>query len=282
MQNNPLTDLQKQRNESSVSSWDIAQPHRQQVTSHLLQNYNPANPRLCILGAGNCNDIDLATLAGTYESIDLVDIDRSAVEKGVTNQRLEESASLTIHGELDVTGVWEQLGSLNEAADKSDAAIDELIKNSNEWAGLEIPGEYGTVASTCLLSQLIDGVHKGVGVEHERNLELVGAIRQRHFQLLYDLVCPGGTAIMITDFVSSETAPDLPILSGRALTSRLGQMINDRNFFTGLNPMRLTALLHEPEFLSGPVTDQVCASPWLWNLGPRHYAVTALRFRKAM
>ena len=190
MPDNPLTNLQKQRNESTVSTWDIAQPHRSNVTGQILQHRNTSNPRLCILGAGNCNDIDLTTLANTFESIDLIDIDRSAIEKGLANQRLEASEKLIIHGEFDVTGVWDQLASLSETENKSDTAIDDIIKNSNEWTGLEGlggPGNFGTVASTCLLSQLFDGVLKAVGERHERYLELLAAIRQRHYQLLYDI-----------------------------------------------------------------------------------------------
>ena len=281
MPDNSLTNLQKQRNESSASSWDIAQPHRHNVTNHLLRYHLPANSRLCILGAGNCNDLDLATLAGTFESVDLVDIDRSAVEKGVANQRLGDSSNITIHGELDVTGVWDQLAAIANSDDKPDAAIDALIRSSEEWTGFNGLGDFGTVASTCLLSQLHDGILKAVGEKHDRYFELIASIRQRHFQLLYDMVCLGGTAMVITDFVSSETAPDLPMLSGRALSSRLEQMIVNHNFFTGLNPMRLTALLHDADFFTGAVTDQACSAPWLWNLGPRHYAVAALRFRKA-
>ena len=57
-------------------------------------------------------------------------------------------------------------------------------------------------------------------------------------------------------------------------------MISQQNFFTGLNPFRLQALLSEDPHIATNIHTILCEQPWLWNLGQRHYPMTAIRFQK--
>ena len=131
-----------------------------------------------------------------------------------------------------------------------------------------------------MLSQLVDSVISTLGESHPRCLQVITAIRQRHLLLLYELVVSGGNAILITDFVSSDTAPQLPSLTGEAFSNMLLQMLKEQNFFTGLNPFRLQKELYNDKSLAGKIESIHCETPWLWDFGPRHYAVTAISFRK--
>jgi hypothetical protein len=56
------------------------------------------------------------------------------------------------------------------------------------------------------------------------------------------------------------------------LKELLARLINDRNFFTGLNPAVLESL-----WRGSPLIEQVERSqPWVWDFGPRYYACWAL------
>ena len=276
---NSLTQLQERRNQQSVNSWATAESHRQRVTDLLKPSAHQRDPTLCVLGAGNCNDIDLKRLATFYQRIALVDIDQAALERGVAAQKLTISDQLQIHGTCDLTGIWPLLSRLGQNRETPNDEIDALLAASAAWPGLTHLGQFDTVTSTCVLSQLIDGVIQSLGEQHSRCMEVIAAIRQRHLQLMQELTVSGGRAVLATDFVSTDTAPTLPTLSREALAGTLAKMIEQQNFFTGLNPFRLQSLLADPGYLHAAVTDVNMHKPWLWNLGPRQYAVTAISFQ---
>ncbi len=277
-EDNQLTQLQQRRNADSAVNWDHSQSHRQRVTQLIVERLVDSAPQLCVLGAGNCNDLDLQQLRSTFDRIDLVDIDGAALRSGLARQELQTDDSLRVLEGCDLTGVWSTLAA--HRSSPSDGEIDALVAQSQQWPGLPDLGTYGTVVSACLLSQLLEGVINSVGESHPRCLEVIAEIRRRHLQLLCELTAPGGHAVLITDFVSSDTAPMLQTLAGKALSDELKLMIRNQNFFTGLNPLRLQMVLHEDPTFSGIIDSVNCELPWLWNFGPRHYAVTAISFRK--
>jgi hypothetical protein len=61
---------QAKLNKSSAAAWEPFTSHREKVTA--LLTGSAAGGRLCVLGAGNCNDLDLARLLLAYAEITLV------------------------------------------------------------------------------------------------------------------------------------------------------------------------------------------------------------------
>ena len=102
---NSLVQIQANNNRATSGGWEVAAEHRHQVTE--LLNCGPINRqgRLCILGAGNCNNVELTTLLESFREIHLVDVDAIALERGVTSQGLRDSERVTLHGNVDVTGM---------------------------------------------------------------------------------------------------------------------------------------------------------------------------------
>ena len=87
---NPLTELQSARNAEVAKHWTIAKPHRDRLTKLLVDRLIDVreHPRtLCVLGAGNCNDLDLHQLLQHYDRIDLVDLDGAAMQHGAGFQK---------------------------------------------------------------------------------------------------------------------------------------------------------------------------------------------------
>ena len=115
---------------------------------------------------------------------------------------------------------------------------------------------------------------------HPRFLELVQLVRRRHLEMLAELVAPGGAGLLITDLVSSDSAPQILTEQEVALPALVAQLIHQQNFFTGLNPAVLLQLLATEPRLKEKVREIEAIYPWRWKLGPRTYAVYAIRFRR--
>ena len=99
----PYRDLQEARNRESRDGWARFAGHRAEVTRRIEAAATNQAASLCLLGAGNANDIDLQTLVRRYSRIELVDLDSTALQMGVQSQQLSPSPQLTLC-EVDVTG----------------------------------------------------------------------------------------------------------------------------------------------------------------------------------
>jgi hypothetical protein len=143
-----------------------------------------------------------------------------------------------------------------------------------------LPGPFDVVASTCLLSQLINGIVRTAGEAHPRFLQAIQAVRAGHLRLLADLVAPEGVGVLVCDVVSSESFPGLASAQAEWLPALLAALIRQRNFFHGVNPAVVAEFLRTDPVVGPQVAALECIPPWLWDLGPRVYLVHALRFQK--
>lgn len=229
-------------------------------------------PTLCILGAGNCNDVDLARLATLFEDVHLVDLDESAMRRGVSRQ-LDGSVppvrqSVHVHPPCDLSGILPMLGNADpdevaQAAASADFAVD---------------GQpFDVVASLCVMTQLIDAVVTAYGRDHRWLDTAVLAVRNRHLGLIGELTRTGGSGVLVTDFVSSDTAPDI-LLPGIDGVSVMRSLLMDRNFTTGTNPAAIEEVCRTEAAVRLEV--QRFETPWVWNLGNRAYLTYALVFER--
>jgi hypothetical protein len=266
-------------NRQSADQWVAFAEHRSRVTG-LLANPVPGRAsRLCVLGAGNCNDLDLAALLASHSQIHLVDLDALALDQALVRQGLPHHPGLFRYGRIDISG---QLDALAEWSPRSEIGPEHLAaaREKPQEVVRSLPAPFDMVASTCLLSELLDAVVHSVGEWHPRFLELLQAVRFGHLRLLIDLIAPGGTGVLITDFVSSRTYPDLGSVPEDALPGVLAGLVRDRNFFHGLNPRALHSLFHTDPTLSAELAAVEAAPPWRWTLHGRVYAVYAFTLRR--
>lgn len=274
---NPLLQRQIDFNFSSRDAWDVFADHRSQVTSLLQPGSEQAC--LCILGAGNCNDLALTTLLQIYQAVHLIDIDTDALAQGTARQNAANHARIHCHGGLDLTGMIDRITHWSPNAILSaDDIADCIAAPTGCLKGL--PGPFEVVASTCLLSQLIKLIVDTLGEDHPQFLEVIQAVRLGHLRLLMQLVSSGGVGILVTDVVSSDSYPALASVPGQNLSQVLVQLIRQGNFFHGVNPAAIVNLFRQDSVLSQQVATLEPVGPWLWNFGPRHYAVIAVKLQK--
>jgi hypothetical protein len=264
-------------NAESRGQWDAFAGHRRRV-SDLLGAPDGPRGRLCVLGAGNCNDLDLPALLELHRELYLVDLDREALERGVTRQGVAGHSSLHLLGGFDLTGMHGVIEGWSPRAVISDEDIAALGECPARRIASAVPGPFDLVASTCLLRPLIGEAYHAVGQGHPRFSELVRAIRLGHLRLLTRLVAPGGSAILISDIVSSATLPELGSLPDSALPGLLPRLVRERNFFHGVSPTSLASSIQRDPIMRTRVIGQEPIPPWRWRLHSRVYLVWALRY----
>ena len=162
-----IQELQAHRNIETRTNWEAFRGHREQVTQLLTTAAGSRQSRLCVLGAGNCNDLALPELLNCFREIHLVDLDWEALEIGVKQQALADSPRVFRYG-VDVTGVSARFAGWTLDHVTPDGSINECLADLQAFQLPAPRGPFQVVASVCLLSQLIDIVNLTMGEQHPR------------------------------------------------------------------------------------------------------------------
>jgi hypothetical protein len=273
---NRVKDEHLQRNLSTRDCWDGYAHHRSVVTELLVRSSRSDDGALCVLGAGNCNDLDLQKLLHTFSEIHLVDLDDEAISEGVNRQLPGEQPQLHQHGHCDITGVTHLLANWSADSVPTNDELDACLAELAQVPQLGLPSNFDVVASVCVLTQLFDSVVGTLGESHPRFVEFITAIRTQHLQLMLNLLRPGGTGVLITDIVASTTLPQLLTIPDADLLPTISRAINERNFFTGTNPAILESLFRTHPAIAPQVTRIRHSPPWRWQLLNKVHAVYAI------
>ncbi|HEX5102502.1 MAG TPA: hypothetical protein VFV87_01745, partial [Pirellulaceae bacterium] len=250
---------QTRRNLAVRGQWQAFESHRQRVTALLAEvagQHRRSN--LCLLGAGNCNDVNLQELIDCYEALHLVDCDGDALARGIERQGLGRRPSLTMLGEIDLLGLADCPPSATSAELAAAALNHQPLQN---FKPVEV------VASLCVLSQLLEAAASRCPSRSASHLELLQAVRYRHLRLLVELLRPGGCGLLITDLVSSVSARDLDVVGDEQLPALVSRWVSEHNFFTGLNPAVVLASLQDDPWMAAHVKNVQPLGPWKWDLG---------------
>ena len=249
--------------------------HRNQLHRLVVAAGRRDRERLCVLGAGNCNDLRLPELATRFALVTLVDLDGDALARALAREGMTDVAGIRTVAGVDLSGMSAVLGGLIEpAAERGGRAANrELPPPELGQAG------YDVVLSTCMFTQIVDAAVATLGPEHPQLLATVLALRARHLAVMKSLLVAGGRGIFACDVVSSDTCPDLLTVGDDDLSPLVARSISEGNFFTGTNPEAVRrALASDPEL---DVSELDGAGPWLWQVdGRKAYAVHATCFRK--
>ncbi|MDE2927626.1 MAG: class I SAM-dependent methyltransferase [Acidobacteriota bacterium] len=233
---------QRAANRSTRENWRSFTRHRNRVME-LLGEESRRQGKVAILGAGNCNDLDLVQLASECGEVHLFDLDREAMEGALLRQGVPERSNIHLRDDLDLSG----------------------LSDSEHATGPEPAGDFDLVVSTCVVSQLLETVSRVLppGLHRDR---IMLQVRDAHVRLMTGLTAPGGTGIVVTDMAEADSDPDSP---SPPETARKG------SHFLGLDPKGIRQAL-------GAVRNLKQSEPWTWQLDPvRRYLVQAVRFTKS-
>ncbi len=249
--------------DNNRASADCAEPfadHRRRLTE--LIRSEGSGESLALLGAGNCNDVDLGMLAGTFRTIDLLDLDLEAVERARARQPAAVAERLRLRAPVDLSGGFDQLpgfrGTTLPAERLSNLPIPAL-----ERVLAAVPDRFDTVVSCCLLSQLMHSCYL-VCKGHPQLEAIAAALAVAHLRALTDLCRPGGRIIFVTDAVSSETYPLEELWDQQPPAALLAQLEASGNFLSGTAPVMVRRVFAGRQtMLEGPPR---LIEPWLWRL----------------
>lgn len=275
---------QARANESTREHWNYFASHRAEIQKlvipALLAGANGGGT-LCVLGAGNCNDVDLRALSAAFREIILVDIDGAALAAAVRRQGVAGAAGIQLRGGVDLTGIAD-LFPVWERSAPSREAVSRAARRAMEAAAPDVGGPFDVVLSPCLLSQLVGYASDVLGRGHSGRLELLLALRTRHLRMLVDLIKPGGTGVVACDVASSTGNPELLGMRKEKLAGYLDRLAYTDRGFDGLSPLAMKSALSGDPLVAPLVGSVQQVAPWLWRLGPaRTFLVYGLRLRKS-
>jgi hypothetical protein len=272
----PVAERQASLNRSVAGNWDVFTGHRAKLTDLVSAASPRGEASLCVLGAGNCNDIDLGRAVSAYAEVHLVDIDADAMSEGVRRQHLAGDPRLHLHGGRDITGV---AGLIERWRDHppDDRTIDACLET------LQVPHPLGpatpafdVVLSAAILSQLTGSVIRLLGRDHPRSLEVALAVRDAHLSLMIDLLVRGGTGILVTDIASSTSSRILARSPLDAYPALFDDVLEE-GALPGTDPLGIEASLTDAGRAGGIRRD----APWPWRLThSRTQLMCAISFRR--
>ena len=275
-----LIDEQRDANRSTLAWFDEYQEHRERLTRLVVDGVPAGSPlRLCVLGAGNCYDLDLATVAEHFAEIHLVDIDAEALEGARARQNPEVAKRLVLHAPVDLTGFLDKL----DAWSRMEVTEQELSTHPADTAK-ELAARLGTfdlVVSACLVTQMQLSVLNALGDAHR----LFDAVRHTlaftHLYTLFELTAPSGRALLVTDVLSNKNYHYLDRLpAGADMMKLLTDVMAAERMIYAARP-GIFHLFARDESLKDEVTLSAPIAAWLWRNGPdTRFLVYAMELRR--
>jgi len=272
---------QKLSNRNALPHFDAFAGHREHSTNVASTRIErKRQQRLCVLGAGNCHDLDLARLSQVYAEIHLVDIDDEALEGAWKRQAADVRDRVFRHAPVDLSGLggkldrWAEMRVLPEEILRHPAATcEELVAR--------LPGPFDVVLSSCVLTQLQWAVLKVLSPAHR----LFAAVREisnlTHLRTLAALCTPGGRAVIVTDFASSDTYPLAQMAASGDVHDLFRELVDTHQGIHVAHPHHLAWVARNDPVLQRSVRMSAPLDAWLWQNGPeRLFLVYAVELRR--
>ncbi|MEO8184271.1 MAG: hypothetical protein ABI895_36080 [Deltaproteobacteria bacterium] len=268
---------QTRSNRNSLASQALFQGHRDRLTHAILERCAPrSGDRLCILGAGNCQDLELPELASRYRELHLVDLDEQALTRARDRQPRSVREQLVLHPGLDLSQL---LGELD--ASRALAWAPERLAQQPGSAAAQIARAIGarfeSVVSACVLSQMQLALCTELSEAHPLFAALSYTLGLTHLRTLAALSAPGGRALLCSDVADEQLAPLAGLGPDANLLELLAQLVLAGEVFHSVDPVLMSQMLIDDPLLARDVLLQPLRDVWLWQLtAERSYLVYAL------
>jgi hypothetical protein len=271
-----LIEVHRRYNRNSADLWDPFGSHRDRVTRLAL---DAGGETLLVMGAGNCNDLDLDALSERPTAIHLADLDAEALQRARVRLPARVTDKLHLHAPVDLSGALADLKTFARQP-PTRAQLREFPTRCAEGVVAALPGPVDTILSAALLSQIMHGCRVALGPHHPHLPVLARALAAAHLRAMVGLLRPGGTAILVTDTATSENSDLRARWAGTAPLPLLEALQREDALLTGTDPALLLDLLTSDPAVAPLVGKADLTAPWLWTLGPNSLLVYALIFRR--
>ena len=257
-----LAEKEKSNNRDTRLSWERYANHRQKMMGLIDMHTGEKQGSICLLGAGNCNDIELPHLLNTFDSVTLVDLDPNALEFGISQQGVKDHPKLRVLSGVDLSGIlafieaWQTQTASNQEKER----CLHTLHNSRPLAAFH--GKFDLVISCCLLSQMILTITH-TKLSHKEKQHLIQLLRNQHLGQLLQLTKASGNSLFATDVLSSDTLAAIQHPDFLPSPDLLSVLAKERKLFPGLNPFGILRDIHKR--FPGAV-QTFLSDPWVWHL----------------
>jgi hypothetical protein len=261
-----------------ADTWELYAGHRARFTDALIESSRGG--RLCLLGAGHCNDVDFERIADRFSEIHLVDIDKLALAGAVRRQSPPIRALLRVHAPVDLSGYESRLKRWKRVAPTPREI--EAMGSATLQSFAALQGPFDLVVSSCVLTQMAFRLLGALGEAHPMlGLARLSLVRT-HLATLLGLTARGGTSLFVSDLTSSTSFPLEPRREGESMFDVMGDIVEKGAFYHAANPNLIEEVVERDPVLRAMTGYPELLEPWLWTGAfDRTYFVYALRFRRA-
>jgi SAM-dependent methyltransferase len=262
------------QNDASESNWHSFAGHRARVTG-LLRTLQRGEG-LCVLGAGNGDDLDLAALVREFGEVHLVDLDGAALERAQERAPAPFASSVVLHGDVDLTGLLDGI----ERWGDDDGALFAQAEEAAAAVAARLGRTFDVVLSSCVLSQLCAPFTRVLARRPEEWRALMALVGRTHFQLMARLLRPGGTGVALGDIYYGPAAAHAATALTWASLDRRAEAALREAVMRLRDPHFLAQLLAGPE-LRDLVVRARLSEPWLWQVEQAAMLVYAVIFQRS-
>ncbi len=274
-----LAAIHSRNNLRTSDFWELYAPHRERL-SEIIAEYGSGS-RLCILGAGNANDLDLERFVATFAEVHLTDLDASALTRAFERQSPEAQRRLVLHPERDVGGFLEHLPAWRKTGPTPEVLAN-LVSARAARLVRALPGPFDSVVSDCVVSQLFWTCFEALG-NRPLLTHVIRAVLLTHLRALVALTRPGAWSLLVTDAISSDTVPLDNLYARVDPVALLRELDRAQMLFSGTSPSLADAVLRGDDQLAARIDDVIVIPPWLWRVAShRTVLVYALAFHRAV
>jgi len=264
-------------NRNSVRNVALFGEHRKRLTQVAAERApSDGAAHLCVLGAGNCQDLELGQLLSRYAEIHLVDLDEEAITRARDQLPAGTRGKLTLHPGVDLSqmlGAFESYRSLTVAP----KAVAEHPNVASQALLHALGRTFDVVLSSCVLSQMQLSLLTELGETHRLFPALSYTLSLTHLKTLAALCSPGGRAIFATDAATEEMAPLAQLAPDTNWLELLQRLAVSQDLFSTLNPLLLSEMLGDDPMLARELIVHPISDAWLWhNTEQRIYLVYAM------
>ena len=254
--------------------------HRARMTELVCAEAPSSAARLCVLGAGNCNDLELARVCERYAEVHLVDIDGDALASAFDRLGPADRAKVRCHAPIELSGVlaalprWKTFDvNARELMARPEVAASAIARS--------LPGPFEVVVSACVLTQLQLSVLRALGDRHRLFEAARYIVNLTHLRTLSALLAPGGAALFVTDAASDRIVPRRELEEARDLVALLRELGARGALFHAVNPALIALTCGDDPELRRTLSVAEPRKAWLWQNGPERTLLTyALLLRR--
>lgn len=270
---------ERRGNEMGVGDWELYAQHRARQTQAIL-DAAPSGGRVCFLGAGNCNDLDLESLASHFSELHLVDIDLQALQRSATRQSPETQSKIRLHGGIELSGLLGKIGDKKRPL-QTFADIEAALQPATERVLAKLPCDMDLAVSCCMMTQIYFGLHRAVSIDDPMLVSIRHAGIVVHLRTLGMIVKPGSSVLFVTDALSSDSYPIETLETETDLVKRIEDLATQVRLFEAGSPIVIRRILYRDTELIKLLEDPRITAAWLWT-GPleRTYLVYSMRLKR--